>query len=92
MAMFSAEESSKQKDSKILRTDQKSNTKIWVRLLCLTPILHWFYPIKYMVSFWCGNTLLEGDFKNIKTYQNMRGQQGVKPLLFYLDKFNQIDS
>ena len=45
-----------------------------------------------MVSFWCGNTLLEGDFKNIKTYQNMRGQQVVKPLLFYLDKFNQIDS
>ena len=29
-----------------------------------------------MVSFWCGNTLLEGDFKNTKTYQNTRAIGG----------------
>ena len=45
-----------------------------------------------MVSFWCGNSLLEKDFKNAKTYQNMWGQQVVRPLPFYLEKFNQIDS
>ena len=49
--------------------------------------------MKYMVSFWCGNTLLEGDFKNTKTYQNIWGQQVVRPPLvyFYLEKFIQID-
>ena len=92
MAKFCAEESSKQKDSKIWRTDQKFNTEIEVRPLYLSPILHWFYPIIYMVSFWCGNSLLEKDFKNAKTYQNMWGQQVVRPLPFYLEKFNQIDS
>ena len=51
-----------------------------------------FAPIRYMVSFWCGNSLLKGDFKNRKTYQNMRRQQVVRPLLFYLEKFKQIDS
>ena len=45
-----------------------------------------------MVSFWCANTSLEGDFKNPKTYQNMRVQQLVKPLLFYLEKSNQTDN
>ena len=92
MTKFCAEESSKQKDSKISRTDQKSSTEIGVKLRYLSPILHWFYPIKYMVSFWCANTLLEGDFKNTKTYQNMRVQQLVRPLLFSLEKFNQTDS
>ena len=68
MAKFCGEESSKQKDSKISKIDQKSNTGIGVRSLYLPRILHWFYPIQYMVSFRCGNTLLKGDFKNIKTY------------------------
>ena len=45
-----------------------------------------------MASFWCGNVLLIRDFKNTKTYQNMRGQQVVRPLTFYPEKFNQIDS
>ena len=45
-----------------------------------------------MASFWCGNVLLIGDFKNTKTYQNMRGQQVVWLLVFYPKKFNQIDS
>ena len=125
MAKSCAEGSSKQKHSKTSRTDLKSNTKIGVKLLHLSPILHWFYSMRYMVSFWCGNTLLEGDFKNTKTYQNkkkrvvyipkkktffymifylhavkvlqssyqnMRRQQVVRPLLLYLEKFNQIDS
>ena len=50
--------------------------------------------MKYMVSFWCGNTLLEVDFKNTKTYQNIWGQQVVRPPLFYfyLEKFIQIES
>ena len=45
-----------------------------------------------MTSFWCGNVLLIGDFKNTKTFQNMRGQQVVRSLVFYPEKFNQIDS
>ena len=81
-----AEESSKQKDSKIWSTDQKFNTEIGVRPLYLFPILHWFYLIIYMVSFWCGNTLLKGDFKNTKTYENMRGQQVARSLPFYAEK------
>ena len=40
-----------------------------------------------MFSFWCGNALLEGDFKNTKTYQDIWGQQVIRPLLFYLEKF-----
>ena len=52
-----------------------------------------FTPIRYIVSFWrTSNTLLEGNFKNTKTYQRLWGQQVVRPLLFYLEKFNQIDS
>ena len=90
MAKFCAEESSKQNNYKISRTDQKSNMEIWIKPLYLSPILYSFYPISYMVSFWCGNTLLKGDFKNTKTNQNMPGQQVVRPLLFYLEKFNQI--
>ena len=43
-----------------------------------------------MSSFLCGNTLLKKDFKSIKTYQNMWGQQAVRPLFFYLEKLNQI--
>ena len=39
-----------------------------------------------MVSFCCSNTSLEGDFKKTKTYQNMREQQVVRPLLLYLEK------
>ena len=92
MAKFCTEETSWQKDSKILKTDQKSNNEIGVRPLCLSPILHWFYPIRYMASFWCGNVLLIGDFKNTKAYQNMHGQEVVRPLVFYPEKFNQIDS
>ena len=45
-----------------------------------------------MVSFWYGNNLLEGDFKKTEPYQNIRGQKVVRLLLFYLEKFNQIDS
>ena len=45
-----------------------------------------------MTSFWCGNVLPIGDFKNTKTYQKMRQQQVVRPLVFYPEKFNQIDS
>ena len=92
MAKFCAEESSKQRDSKISRTDQKSNTKTGVKPLYLYPTLHLFYPRRYMVSFWYGNTLLEGDFKNTKAYQNMRRQQMVRPVLFCLEKFKEIDS
>ena len=84
MAKFCAKESSKQKESKISKTDQKSITKTGVRPLYLSPILHWFYPVKYIVSFWCSITLIEGDFKNKKTYQNKRGQQVVRLLLFTL--------
>ena len=90
IAKFCAEESSKQNNYKISRTDQKSNTEIWIKPLYLSPILYSCYPISYMVSFWCGNTLLKGDFKNTKTYQNMRGQQVVRPLLFYLEKFTKF--
>ena len=92
MAKLCAQESYKQKDSKISRTDQKFSSEIGVRLLYLSPILHWFYLIRYMVRFWCGNTLLKGDFKNTKTYQNLPIQQMVRQLLFYLEKFNEIDS
>ena len=45
-----------------------------------------------MTSFWCGNVLLIGDLKNTKTFQKMRGQQVVRSLVFYPEKFNQIDS
>ena len=45
-----------------------------------------------MASFRCGNTLLKGDFKKTKTYQNMRRQHVVRLLPFYLEKSNQIDS
>ena len=78
--------------SKISRIDQASNTEIGVRPLYLCPILHSFYRIRYMVSFWYGNNLLEGDLKKTEPYQNIRGQQVVRLLLFYLEKFNQIDS
>ena len=68
------------------------------------PQLHWFYLIRCMVSFWSGNNLLKGDFKrilpkgyfkNTKTYQNIWGQQVVRPFSFNLlnlEEFNQIDS
>ena len=56
--------------------------EIGVIPLYLPPILHSFYTIRYMVSFWCGNTLLEGDFKNTKTYQNMYWQPVVRSLSF----------
>ena len=92
MAKFCAEQSSKQNESKISRPDQKSNTEIGVRPLYLSPILQWFYSIGYGVRFWCGNTLLEGDFKNTKTYKNIRGKQVIRPFLLYLEEFNQIDS
>ena len=45
-----------------------------------------------MASFKYGKILLKKDFKNTKTYQNIRGQQVVRPLVFYPEKFNQIDS
>ena len=44
-----------------------------------------------MASFRCGNTLLKGEFKNEKTYQNIWGQEVVRPLPFYLEIFNLID-
>ena len=56
------------------------------------PQLHWFCLIRCMVNFWSGNNLLKGDFKNAKTYQNMLRQHLVRLFLFYLEKFNQIDS
>ena len=77
--------------SKISRTEQKCNTEIAVRPLYLCLILRQFYTMKYITSFRCGNTLLKGDFKNTTTYQNISGQQVVRPLLFYLKKFNQIN-
>ena len=92
MAKSCAEESSKQKDSNISRTNQKSNTKIGVRPLYLYSILHWFYRIRYMVSFWCGNALLKGDAKNTETYENIRRQQAGRLFLFYLEKLNEIDN
>ena len=66
IAKFCVEESSNQKDSKISGTHQKSNTKIGIRSVYLSSILHWFYPKRYMISFWYGNTLLKGNFKNTK--------------------------
>ena len=66
-------ESSKQKESKISKTDQKSITKTGVRPLYLSPILHWFYPVRYIVSFWCSITLIEGDFKNTKKLTKTSG-------------------
>ena len=50
------------------------------------------YPITYIAGFWCGNILLIGNFKNARAYQNMWGQQVVRPLLLYLEKSNQTDS
>ena len=75
----------KRVSNKILKTDQKSNNEIGVRPL--SPNLHWFYPVRYMASFWCDIVLLIGGFKNTKTCQNMRGKHVVKPLLFYLEIF-----
>ena len=51
MTKFCVEESFKQNGYKISKTDQTLNTKIGVRLL-YSLLLHWFYPIRYMVSFW----------------------------------------
>ena len=48
-----------------------------------------------MASFWCGNILPKGYFKNTKTCQNIWGQQVVRPFSFNLlnlEEFNQIDS
>ena len=45
-----------------------------------------------MAIFWWVNVILMGDFKNTKTYQNQREQQLFRPLLLYLEKFNQTDS
>ena len=45
-----------------------------------------------MISFWCGNGLLEEDFKKTKTCQNIRGKQVVRLLLFCLQKINEIDN
>ena len=83
MVKCCTEESSYQKDSKVLKTYQKSNNRIGVRPLYLSPILHWVYSKRYMAGFWCGNVLLIGDFKNTKAYQTTRGQQVVRPLAFY---------
>ena len=66
MAKFCAGESSKQKESKMSKTYQKSSSKIRVRSLYLSPILHWFYPVRYVITFWCDNIFLTGDFKNTK--------------------------
>ena len=45
-----------------------------------------------MVGFWCGNILLKGNFENTTTYRNIRGQQVVRPLLFILEIFIEIDN
>ena len=44
-----------------------------------------------MASLWYGNILPKGYFKNTKTYQNIKGQQVVRPFLLHLEEFNQID-
>ena len=43
-----------------------------------------------MANFRCGNVLLIGDVKNTNTYQNMRGQQKVRPLLFTWKNFTKL--
>ena len=45
-----------------------------------------------MASFWNGKIILKEDFENKKTFQNIRGQMMVRPLLFYQEKFNQLVS
>ena len=42
-----------------------------------------------MASFWCGNVLL--IIARATAYQKMRGQEVVRPLVFYPEKFNQTD-
>ena len=82
----------KRVSNKILKTDQKSNNEIGVRPLYLSPILHRGYHIRHMARFWYGKTSLKEDFKNTKSYQNIQGQKMVRQLIFYLQKFYQIDS
>ena len=43
-----------------------------------------------MAIFLFGNTLLQVDLEKAKTYQNIWGQQVVRPFIFYLKKFKQI--
>ena len=82
MTKFCTEEISKQNDSKISRTDQNSNTEIGVRLLF--PILDRSYLIIH--RFWCGNTLLEGDFKYTKKLPKFSGATGGHTTPFLLRK------
>ena len=42
-----------------------------------------------MASFWRGNVLLTNA--RAKAYQKMRGQEVVRPLEFFPEKFNQTD-
>ena len=43
------------------------------------------YPIRCIVSFWCGdNILLKVDLKNTKTYQTILGLQVVRLLLLLI--------
>ena len=36
-----------------------------------------------MASFWCGNTLPKGYFKNTKTYKNITGATGGQTTHFF---------
>ena len=48
--------------------------------------------MQYIPGFWCNNILLTRDFKNMKTYQSIRGQQVVSLPFSYLEKLTRIDS
>ena len=39
-----------------------------------------------MASFWCGNTLPKGYFKNTKTYENITGATGGQTTHFFTKK------
>ena len=77
LTKFCAEESSKQKDSKISRTDQISNTETGFRPLYLFSIWHWLYPIKYMFSFWwkCLTRRRLQKHENLPRYMGATGDQ-----------------
>ena len=45
-----------------------------------------------MARFWYDKISLKEDFQNTKSYQNIQGQKMVRQLIFYQQKFYQIDS
>ena len=48
------------------------------------------YPIRYMASFRCGNTLIKGDFEKRKTYQNIWRQQAVRHFFYTLKNLTKL--